>query len=786
MTSPLMRPLLAVSFLTMVLAGRAVALQVTGYSSAANDRFSSGFPSAPVESGDASFVGTGLDWSGVGWSTNVPTSTGRYKNHALLSPRHFLTAQHFENGTNTTEGLRLLDRFGTVRTASTSTITNLGVGLILSSLPDISVGTLADRIADADAFARLPVLDLHTSSTAFSLGNYVGLDSLLYGRGSSLDASPRIGVTPLDIFFAPDGDLLQLTIQTTRDDVQLEGGDSASPALFAWTDPNGASRLTVLGTHSAIDDFTNYSSFLASPPAIAAANQVMNTDGFALWVVGNPGFTWVGNSSQRLDRNVAWGLGGNPNISGATNDRFVLFDGATAVGFNPSVDANTNLRGLYFKESLASDPFTFGGNAILTIGRGGVTNYDGDQQVFTAPLALGAPQFWDAGPGGLTIADLETAGHLLELRATGGVSITGVISGAGGLAVESGELILSGTSTYTGTTWVHEGSLQVDGSIATSGEVQLAAAGVLTGSGEVSAMTGSGLVSPGVSAGILTAPHVEAIGGLDFAFTLQAESTLPDFGNNSANVNDLVRLQGATPFPTPLDESNTVSLYLDDTTLTVDEVYYGGFYTDLDSDFVSAIENATVQIYLADPGGTESFEGQSYTPYSGDLIAAFSTIQQAADFGGGPVNGRLLQIDIIWNPARYAGWENEVFPPETPAADRLPSADPNRDGIVNEIVYALDLDPLDTALDQLPTATVEPDGANGELVFVFRRNLIAEDITTAVWLSDDLMTWNPSGIEPQVIDPDVDGDGTAELVEVRVPLGPGETRKFARLQTTLE
>jgi len=777
------------AFLGMVLADPAFGLQVTGYSSAENDRFSSGFPTAPVENGDASFVGAGLDWSGVGWSTNLPTDSNRYKSHALLSPRHFLTAQHFEGGGNLTEGLNLLDRQGAVRTSTTKTVINLGVGIILaeSPVPDISLGILDAPIADAGAFERLPVLDLHTSSTAYSFGNYVGLDALLYGRGSSINSSPRIGITPILIFLAPGGDLLQSTIQTTRDDVQLEGGDSASPALHAWNDPNGNDRLTVLGIHSAIDtdNNLNFSSFAATPVAMNAANQVMNTDGYTLWVVGNPGFTWEGNTSQRLDRNVAWGLGGNPNASGATTDQYVLFDGAVAIGFNPTVDAATNLRGLYFKETISADPFTFGGSAILTVGRGGVTNYDQDQQIFNAPLALGAPQFWDAGPGGLTISDLDTGGHLLEVRAGGGSTVSGVISGAGSVALESGALTLSGSSTYTGDTWVHEGNLRVDGSIASSTEVMIATAGTLSGAGVVPVLSGEGLVSPGTSAGILTAAGIDPVSGLDFAFTIQAESSLPDFGNGTASINDLVRLTSGIPFPSALDSSNTLSLFIDATSLAVGEIYYGGFFTDTASDFTSTIENASVRIYLSDPDGTEVFEGGTYSITSGDLIPSFSTIEQTADFGTGLVNGRLLRMTMIWNPARYAGWENAVFPPEVSEADRLPGADPNQDGVVNEIVYALDLDPLATPLDQLPSAIIEPDGDNGEFVFQFRRNRIAEDLTMEVWLSDDLIVWNPSGIEPEVIDPDIDGDGSAELVEVRVPLGPGELRKFARLQTSL-
>ena len=38
------------------------ALDITGYSATVNDRFSSGFPTAPIANTDASFIGLPYDW----------------------------------------------------------------------------------------------------------------------------------------------------------------------------------------------------------------------------------------------------------------------------------------------------------------------------------------------------------------------------------------------------------------------------------------------------------------------------------------------------------------------------------------------------------------------------------------------------------------------------------------------------------------------------------------------------------------------------------------------------
>ena len=66
------------------------ALDITGYSATVNDRFSSGFPTAPIANTDASFIGLPYDWSGVGWSATDGT-----KGFGFISPQHYLVARHY-------------------------------------------------------------------------------------------------------------------------------------------------------------------------------------------------------------------------------------------------------------------------------------------------------------------------------------------------------------------------------------------------------------------------------------------------------------------------------------------------------------------------------------------------------------------------------------------------------------------------------------------------------------------------------------------------------------------
>ena len=51
--------------------------------------------------------------------------------------------------------------------------------------------------------------------------------------------------------------------------------------------------------------------------------------------------------------------------------------------------------------------------------------------------------------------------------------------------------------------------------------------------------------------------------------------------------------------------------------------------------------------------------------------------------------------------------------------------------------------------------------------------------------SEDLVEWAPLGTPPAVIDPDIDGDGSARLMEVALPLTQDGERLFLRLRASL-
>ena len=634
---------------------RAAALDVTGYAPTVNDRFASGFPLAPVPNTSGSFVGQAYDWSGVAWSTTTYAASS-YKGFAMLSPRHFLTAQHYENGGLLTSGVRLRTNAGTIVSQTNQGIDNLGYGPVLTNqgvtAPDLALGTLAASIAAPAAVARYGVLDLYPTSSSTQYSLYDNLPVVAYGRGATTNGSPRAAATTVNQtgFITTATQTVILTLTAGPGSVQLVEGDSGSPLLTGWTNPNGGQELAVLGLNSAVDSTYNYMSFLAVPGAMANANAVMTPDGYALRVVGNSSATWQGGSGgpstqDDLSRAANWSSNSIPS------DLYVLFSGTTATVRAVDVNAATNLRGLSFKATGTSgDGFSFSGASTLTIGRGGVTNYDADRQTISAALTLGDDQYWDVGSGGVTAGAIATNGNLLEIAGSGTARITGVVSGSGGIALTGSRLELTGASTYTGATWVHAGLLVVNGSASASSGVTVDAAAMLGGTGIVAAIGGAGTVAPGASPGILTAPSVDVSAGLDFAFEFTGTGS-PVYGTGTASGNDVLRLTGTTPFSQSLTASNAIAVFLDVPSLVLNDVFRGGFFTDRDADFLAGIEDATYAYYVADVSGTTVHGGKNYSLYAGSYTFDVTTVAETAAFAGGTETGYVTQFSVVPEPA---------------------------------------------------------------------------------------------------------------------------------------
>jgi len=222
-----------------------------------------------------------------------------------------------------------------------------------------------------------------------------------------------------------------------------------------------------------------------------------------------------------------------------------------------------------------------------------------------------------------------------------------------------GKLTLSGSNIYSGTTTVNGGNLNLTGSITST--VNLAPGAILSGTGTTTGnVGGGGLISPGNHVGILTANS--AISQLtdsgstlrtftNFAFEFD-QTGAPNFSSATASGNDLLHLTShSSPFQTALTASNEIDLYLNvASALQPGQTYLGGFYSDKSAAFDSSILGATYDVFVSDPAGTTTFDGNNYDILPSDPIIV-STVPETANFGSGPVNGYVMEVQITPEPA---------------------------------------------------------------------------------------------------------------------------------------
>lgn len=539
-------PALRVS-LALLVAASAQAIDIVGYTAAANDRFGSGFPSAPVESVSASFVGRDFDWSGAGWSATDGT-----KGFGLLSPRHYLVARHYGGAAT----LAFTDGAGTVETPAQASVVNTDTGLLFSgqTVRDLAVGRLASPLAVDWGVPRMAVLDLNATSLTNSLTAYTGLQVFLYGRGPAGTASPRVASASI---LSAHNDASGQYLLTNLGAATFQSGDSGSPALHGWTNPNGVRELTLLGNNAAVDTTNGYNilNFLGHSTVMAALNTAMNADGFALRVAGNATHTWVGSSSTEITNRAAWGLGA-PNP--APSDRYVIFDAATAGNVRAvTVGSAANLRGLYFRSTAAAgDAFAFSGAGTLTLGRGGLVNYDEARQSFANALQLGDSQYWDAGAGGFAVGAVDTNGKVLEVGGGGRTLLQGVVSGSGRIAVSAGRLDLLASNTHGGGTFLHAGELRIGDNAAAGGGTLTLAGGKLASDSSAARSLANALALNGNAVrlgdaadnGALTFSGAVALGGATRTLELASQVTLSGTLSNGGLRKEgaaLLRLSGS-------------------------------------------------------------------------------------------------------------------------------------------------------------------------------------------------------------------------------------------------
>jgi hypothetical protein len=268
------------------------------------DRFSAGYPNAPVPNPSPDFIGSPYDLSGIGWKLDNPTFSV-----SLVSPRHFIGAAHvgyapgsqlnfFDPVSNTVHTYTVQ----TTRSPSTTFTNSSGQQQTLPS--DVILGTLTAPIATTDHVTYYPVLTGPASA-------FTGAPMLNHGQNPAYGAGNQTHLGRNNVTSA--GEVASLnsggvpTTEATRvatyafdagvpGEFYLIGGDSGGPSFIPV---NG--KLGLLGGHYGVSNATmnpqqgdlSVDTFL--PAYIDQLNAFMATDtdsshpnGYALNLVPVP------------------------------------------------------------------------------------------------------------------------------------------------------------------------------------------------------------------------------------------------------------------------------------------------------------------------------------------------------------------------------------------------------------------------------------------------------------------------------------------------------------------
>ncbi len=226
--------LYAASVLCFVGLRSAPALTIVDFDATLHDVYQSDWgTTSPVPNANPSFVGAGLDFSGVGWNGT--------RNVALISDTHLAYASHFPAAES-------YEFFSPISGQSVTYYVDAVAG---SSIPNSDI-----RIAPIfqDENYTIAGLDAADGITSYSIatwpapGDFVGADLLVYGRGPD---GPRLGTDIVEgIIIAPsDPPYLYIYTQgTEQGEAFLETGDSGGPSFVVVE-----GQRTFAGIHYAID-----------------------------------------------------------------------------------------------------------------------------------------------------------------------------------------------------------------------------------------------------------------------------------------------------------------------------------------------------------------------------------------------------------------------------------------------------------------------------------------------------------------------------------------------------
>jgi autotransporter-associated beta strand protein len=552
--------------------------------------------------------------------------------------------------------------------------------------------------------------------------------------------------------------------------------DTVYTGTVAFTSTDGGATLpanyTFEGGDSGVHTFTGGVTFAtAGAQGITATDTVTGTitgtqSGITVNVVPSI-FNWVVAASN-------WDVATN-----WTNDAAITYVPDTAGQSNYVL--NFNQAGTYTATNNLSNGFmmnrlNFGGATVTLAGLPIALTNDG--------AAL--PQINQNSAIGITVnnnVDMS-ANTTLGGSGNGAVTLNGVISGIGSLTkTTAGNLVINtSVNTYEGGTTISAGTVSLGGGRYTApfgtGPVTITNAGVdLNG-----AMFANDMI---LSSATLTNGNgfsTDLSGAISLAGT-----TILDSGANGNNhisgpmsgSGGLTKI-GTSPAPWRLSGINTYSgnttvnagsLTLDDngglrfvlTNGTSNKVTGAGTAT-LNGDFTidtSAVAVSTGTWTLVDTT-TKSFDATTFTVvgFTADPDGVTWTMTDSGKTWTFVETTGVLKLTSDGNGNDYDTWMAS-FPSITAPADKLPTADPDGDGLTNEEEYAFGLNPaLGSSANPI---TVPLNKTTGTFSYTRRATPLTTGLTYTVQTSTDLATWPVNVTATQTVTGTV---GDVETVQV--------------------
>jgi len=518
--------------------------------------------------------------------------------------------------------------------------TTLSVANTYSGLTSVNAGTLAisnasslGTTAAGTEVASGATLQVNGGAGGLTLAESIGLNggTLAVGGNNNVALTGTITLgTGTTSTFRSVADATDITVTT--------GSIAGAGNLIVGTSGNAVDAL-----------FLNGANTYTGTTTIAFGDVFITADGALGTAAGG---TTVDSGSVLGLNGVNYATAEPLSLNGGTLDGVVTstFAGPVTLSANSIMSASSG--------NTLTVPGVVDGGSNLAAGVSGSAGtvvlandntYSGATSVDFGTLQVG---------GGSTTGSLSTSGVSVASGATlafnrsDAHAIGYAITGAGEVTVSGGGVATFSTaSNYTGNTNVNAGGLNIASTL--TSDVIVAAGATVSGSGSSTGeLSGAGMVGPGNSPGILEFATLDASAGTDFSFEFTAAD--PDYSDATASVNDVLRLSdGTTPFTTALTSSSTVNIYLNVDSYTFGDEFRGGFFTDIQSDFITSIQDATFAYYLKDAGGAVIYNGVNYrnvTGAPGDWV--LTTVPATANFAGGTVNGQVLQV--VPEPSSFA------------------------------------------------------------------------------------------------------------------------------------